>query len=61
MKPLFIKMVSWSFPVEVTPDKETVWLRVEEMAELFDRDRSVIQRHIKTYLIEQNSTCAKFT
>ena len=54
-------MVSWSFPVEVTPDKETVWLRVEEMAELFDRDRSVIQRHIKTYLIEQNSTCAKFT
>ena len=34
-------------PVEVTPDKETVWLRVEEMAELFDRDRSVIQKHIK--------------
>ena len=33
--------------VEVTPDKETVWLRVEEMAELFNRDRSVIQRHIK--------------
>ncbi len=25
---------------EVTPDKGTVWLRVEEMAELFDRDRS---------------------
>ena len=33
-------------PVEVTPDKETVWLKVEEMAKLFDRDRSVIQRHI---------------
>lgn len=51
-------------PVEVTPDKETVWLRVEEMAELFDRDRSVIQRHIKNIFkedeLEKNSTCAKF-
>ena len=48
--------------VEVTPDKETVWLRVEEMAELFNRDRSVIQRHIKNIFkedeLEQNSTCA---
>ena len=51
-------------PVEVTPDKETVWLRVEEMAKLFDRDRSVIQRHIKNIFkedeLEQSSTCAKF-
>ena len=50
--------------VEVTPDKETVWLRVEEMAKLFNRDRSVIQRHIKNIFkedeLEQNSTCAKF-
>lgn len=50
--------------VEVTPNKETVWLRVEEMAELFNRDRSVIQRHIKNIFkedeLEQNSTCAKF-
>ena len=51
-------------PVEVTPDKETVWLRVEETAKLFDRDRSVIQRHIKNIFkedeLEKNSTCAKF-
>ena len=51
-------------PVEVTPDKETVWLRAEEMADLFERDRSVIQRHIKNILkeneLEQTSTCAKF-
>lgn len=51
-------------PVEATPDKETVWLRVEEMAKLFDRDRSVIQRHIKNIFkedeLEQSSTCAKF-
>lgn len=51
-------------PVEVTPEKETVWLRVEEMAELFERDRSVIQRHIgnifKENELDKNSTCAKF-
>ncbi len=51
-------------PVEVTPEKETVWLRVEEMAELFDRDRSVIQRHIRNILkeneLERASTCANF-
>ena len=51
-------------PVKLTPDKETVWLRVEKMAELFDRDRSVIQRHIKNIFkedeLKQNSTCAKF-
>ena len=51
-------------PVEVTPDKETVWLKAEEMAKLFGRDRSVIQRHIRNIFkeneLEQNSTCAKF-
>ena len=51
-------------PVEVAPDKETVWLKVEEMAKLFDRDRSVIQRHIKNIFkeneLEESSTCAKF-
>ena len=51
-------------PVEVATDKETVWLKVEEMAKLFDRDRSVIQRHIKNIFkeneLEESSTCAKF-
>ena len=50
--------------MEVAPDKETVWLKVEEMAKLFDRDRSVIQRHIKNIFkeneLEESSTCAKF-
>ena len=26
---------------------ETVWLSLEQMADLFDRDKSVISRHIK--------------
>jgi len=51
-------------PVEVATDKETVWLKVEEMAKLFDRDRSVIQRHIRNIFkeneLEESSTCAKF-
>ena len=50
--------------MEVAPDKETVWLKVEEMAKLFDRDRSVIQRHIRNIFkeneLEESSTCAKF-
>ena len=51
-------------PVKMSTDKETVWLRAEEMAELFDRDRSVIQRHIRNIIkeneLEKESTCAKF-
>ena len=55
----------WSIgTVKVAPDKETIWLKVEEMAKLFDRDRSVIQRHIKNIFkeneLEESSTCAKF-
>ena len=33
--------------VEVSPDEDTVWLSKEQMALLFDRDRSVISKHIK--------------
>ena len=32
--------------VNVSPNEETVWLTKEQMAILFDRDRSVISRHI---------------
>ena len=37
---------------EVRLDKETVWLRQEQMAELFGRDRTVIGRHIRNALKE---------
>ena len=43
---------------------ETVWLSVEQMAELFDRDRTVITRHINNIFKEKelakNEVCAKF-
>ena len=33
--------------LEVNMKDETVWLSLEQMAKLFDRDKSVISRHIK--------------
>lgn len=33
--------------VETTFDGDTVWLSIDQMAELFQRDKSTISRHIK--------------
>ena len=48
--------------LEVNMKDETVWLSLEQMSNLFDRDKSVISRHIKNALVEEldNSTVAKF-
>lgn len=50
--------------LEVRLDGETVWLTQQQMAELFDKDRTVISRHIKNIYTEQelnqDITCAKF-
>ena len=50
--------------LEVNLKDETVWLNLEQMAELFDRDKSVISRHIKNALTEElkdEVVIAKFT
>ena len=43
---------------------ETVWLSLDQMAKLFDRDRTVITRHINNVFkdneLEKNEVCAKF-
>ncbi len=39
--------------LEVNLKDETVWLNLEQMAELFSRDKSVISRHIKNTLLEE--------
>ncbi len=39
--------------LEVNLKDETVWLNLEQMAELFKRDKSVISRHIKNALQEE--------
>ena len=48
--------------LEVNMQDETVWLSLDQMAKLFDRDKSVISRHIKNALEEEldNSVVAKF-
>ena len=40
--------------IETTFDGDTVWLTKAQMAELFQRDRSVISKHIKIYLKKAN-------
>jgi prophage maintenance system killer protein len=39
-------------PVQVTLEGDTVWLRQEQLAELFDRERSVISRHVRKIFTE---------
>ena len=50
--------------LEVNMQDETVWLSVEQMAKLFDRDRTVITRHINNIFkekeLDKNEVCAKF-
>ena len=47
--------------LEVNMKDETVWLSLDQLAQLFDRDKSVISRHIKNALEEEldNSVVAK--
>lgn len=50
--------------IDVAFENDTVWLSLEQMAELFQRDRTVIGRHIKNVFsegeLQKNSVCAKF-
>ena len=48
--------------LKVNMKDETVWLSLEQMAKLFDRDKSVISRHIKNSIKEEldSSVVAKF-
>lgn len=38
--------------IETAFDGDTVWLSIDQMAELFQRDKSTISRHIKNTFIE---------
>ena len=50
--------------IEVTLANDTVWLTADQMAELFQRDRSTVQRHIKRIYqdneLTPDATCAFF-
>ena len=50
--------------IEATFDNDTVWLSIDQMAELFQRDRSVIGKHVRNIFkegeLDRNSVWAKF-
>ena len=50
--------------VDVRMDGDTVWLTQDQMAELFQRDKSTVSRHIKNVFeegeLDKESVVAKF-
>ena len=50
--------------IEVTFDHDTVWLSIDQMAELFQSSRTNVVEHIRHIYeegeLEENSTCRKF-
>lgn len=58
------QIVLYKNRLEVRLDKDTVWLTLNQMAELFGRDKSVISRHLhniyKTKELKRSSTVAFF-
>lgn len=50
--------------IETKFEKDTVWLSIDQMAELFQRDKSTISRHIRNVFgegeLERDSTVANF-
>jgi len=53
-----------SIQIDVKMEQETVWLSLEQMAELFDKNKSTISRHIKNVFeegeLQTDSTVANF-
>lgn len=49
--------------LSVTVDQDTVWLSLDQMVQLFDRDKSVISRHLRNLFaegeLERSSVVAK--
>jgi len=61
---ILFQMLRGKTKIEVRLANESVWLTADQMAELFQRDHSTIQRHIKRIYdegeLKPNSTCAFF-
>lgn len=61
---LIYKAKDGSQQLEVMLEQETVWLTQKQITELFDRERTVITKHIgnifKEKELEEKSVCAKF-
>ena len=50
--------------VNISPLEKTIWINIEQISVLFERDRSVISKHIKNIFLEgellEESVCAFF-
>jgi len=61
---LIYKTEDGKIKIETYFENETVWLSTEQIAELFQRDRSVITKHIKNIFkegeLEEQLVCANF-
>ena len=62
MKNEIIIFENGEIKLEVNMKEDTVWLTLDQMSELFDRDKSVISRHIKNAITEEldDSVVANF-
>ena len=63
MKNEIILSENQNIKLEVNMKDETVWLSLDQIATLFERDKSVISRHIKNALadeLDDFSVVAKF-
>lgn len=64
MKNEIILFKNQNVKLEVNMQDETVWLSLEQMSKLFERDRTVISRHIsnifKSQELNKKEVCAKF-
>lgn len=64
MKNEIIIFENQNVKLEVNMKDETVWLSLEQMGELFGRDRTVITRHINNIFndkeLDEKEVCAKF-
>ena len=64
MKNEIVIFENQSVKLEVNMKDETVWLSLAQIAKLFDRDRTVITRHInnifKSQELNKEEVCAKF-
>lgn len=50
--------------IDVRLERETVWLTQQQMAELFERERSVVTKHVRNVFqegeLDPGAICAKF-
>ena len=64
MKNEIILFENQNVKLEVNMKDETVWLSLDQMTKLFDRDRTVISRHVNNIFkdkeLDKSEVCAKF-